>query len=163
MASQGDIRAYELEMASQSDYSGEPFAGTLDDVSLLGAQLGYGVVPFNPDTPVNQKDTGLSYFDSFLGFITPESHAESLVNEIYSTPGNTLKRDPVYSREDFAAPNVYVAAKGAISSAASAVGESVSGTFSALSGFAKYAALAVVVVLLLGIAVYAAVPALLRR
>lgn len=161
MASQGDIRAYELEMEQQS-YSGEPYAGTLDDLSLLPAQLGYGVVPFNPE-PVNQASTGMSYFDSFLGFITPESHAESIVNQIYSTPGNTLKRDPVYNREDFSSPNVYVATKGAISSAAGAVSSAVSGTVTALSGFAKWGLVGVVLILLAVVAVYAGVGAFVRR
>lgn len=160
MASQGDIRAYELQM-EQQQYSGESYAGSLDDALLH--MDSFGVVPFNPPEPVSQSSTGISYFDSFLGFITPESHAESIVNQIYSTPGNTLKRDPVYNREDFSSPNVYVAAKGAISDAAGAVSSAVSGTVSALGGFAKWGLIGVVLILLAVVAVYAGTTALVRR
>lgn len=163
MASQGDIRAYELQM--ESGYSGAPYAGAWRDVeaSLFDDLESYGVTPFNPESPAPVSQQGLSYFDQFLGWITPESHAESVVNQIYSTPGNTIQKDPYYSVEDFSSPNVYVKAKGAVTSAAQSVSSAVSGTFSAFTGIAKYAGIAVVIVLLLVVATYAGVSAFARR
>lgn len=95
---------------------------------------------------------GLSWWDSLKESVVPESYGESVVNAIYSTPGNTLKPDPAYNVEDLSSPNVYVKAKGAITEAASA-----------LTGFGGKALMYAAVFVLVAVAVYALVPALVRR
>lgn len=55
--------------------------------------------------------------------ITPESYGEKIVNDIYG-PGGTAQRgqaDPNYDVHDLSSPTVFVAAKGAITSAGSAL------------------------------------------
>ena len=91
-------------------------------------------------------------WDNFLRRITPESYAESVVNAIYSTPGNTLKPDPFYDVDDLSSPNVYVEAKGTIKDAATA-----------LQGFATNSLFVVGAFILVAVFIYALAPALVRR
>lgn len=94
----------------------------------------------------------LNFWDRFLISITPESHAEGIVNEIYSSPSRTLKPDPAYDVTDLSSPNVYVNAKGAISD-----------TVSAIKGFAGIGIATVAIFILVALAIYVAIPALIRR
>jgi hypothetical protein len=97
-------------------------------------------------------DTSLSFWERLKLAVTPESYAESIVNEIYSDPARTLLPDPNYDPRDFTSPAVYVQAKGAVSDALQSV-----------SGFGTKALLYVAAFVLIAIAVYALVPALVRR
>lgn len=105
-----------------------------------------------PDTFTVPFVDELTWWDRLKLSITPESHAESVVNAIYSTPANTLKTDPYYDQQDLGSPNVFVAAKGAVSD-----------VFSAASGFGKNILIIAVVGIVLAIAVHAGVTAFVRR
>lgn len=95
----------------------------------------------------------LSLWDRVKIAVVPESYAESIVNEIYGTSApRTLQPDPVFDRSDFSSPNVYVRAKGAISD-----------TVSAITGFGNKALITAAIFILIAIAVYSLVPALVRR
>lgn len=104
--------------------------------------------PSNMDLPSNAPST----WESISRAITPESYAESIVNEIYSNPARTLLPDPAYNPGDLSSPNVYVKAKGAVKAAVDSA-----------TSFGTRALIIAVGVLLLGVAVYALVPALVRR
>jgi len=101
----------------------------------------------DPITPGN-----ISTLEAIREFFTPQSYAEALVNDIYSTPARTLAADPSYDPRDFSSPNVYVKAKGAVSD-----------VLGGLTNFGGKALFVIVGVLLLGIAVNALIPALLAR
>jgi len=97
-------------------------------------------------------ESDLNLWDRMLFAITPESHAETIVNEIYSSPARSLKPDPYYNPADLSKPQVYVTTKDTVKDFAGA-----------LTGFASGGLLMVAAFLLIGIAIYAAIPALIRR
>lgn len=84
--------------------------------------------------------------------VTPESYGETVVNQIYGSPATTLQPDPAYDVADLSSPNVYVQGKQAVSAALGKVGDG-------LNRYLMYG----VVVLLVAVAIYAVVPALVRR
>lgn len=111
----------------------------------------------------------LTLWDRFLEKITPQSHAETLVNEMYSPENRGMAGlpgfNPVqeYEPESASTPQILVDTKRAVvapfkqaASALSSVGESIGGTFK------KYAIFGFVGVAVL-IAIYAAVGGLVRR
>lgn len=126
-------------MASQADVR------IIDNAILEAYEGGTG-------TAVDTSDSGLSWWDRLKESVVPESYGESVVNAIYSTPGNTLRADPVYDRNDLSSPNVYVQAKGAAKELASAAG-----------AFGGKILIVLAVLALLAIAVHAGVTAYVRR
>lgn len=104
---------------------------------------------FATETTVKPDANSISFLDSLREAVTPESYGESVVNQIYSDPARTLLPDPNYNVADFSSPNVYVAAKGAVTKALDTAG-----------AFSNKLLLYGVLLLLLGVAVYALVPAL---
>lgn len=90
----------------------------------------------------------MSLWDRFKIWVTPESYAESLVNQIYDNPTATLQPDPLYDVKDLSSPNVYIQAKGAVSS---------------VGGYAMKAIYTLAGFLLIAIVLYAVLPALILR
>jgi len=136
--------------------SGDPATTLNSDAQIFAAASSPLVV--QPDFPAQPSDSPepdqsrISFFDALIESVTPESYGESVVNQIYSDPKRTLLPDPAYNVQDLSSPNVYVAAKGAVSNA-----------LNVASSFGKNALLIGLGVLLLVVAVYALVPALVRR
>jgi hypothetical protein len=106
----------------------------------------------DPNVSTFTASPEINLWDRILLTITPESYAESIVNEIYSSPQRSLKPDPYYNPADLTKPAVYVTTK-----------ETVKDFAGALSGFATGGLLTFAAFALIAIAIYAAIPVLLRR
>lgn len=103
----------------------------------------------------SQTVTGdaLSFWDRLGIFITPESHGESIVNEIYgSSPARTLLQDPAYDRNDLSSPNVYVRGKETLKSAAEAI-----------TGFTTKGIIFLAIIVVILVLGHAAITAFIRR
>jgi hypothetical protein len=92
---------------------------------------------------MDAANNSMSLWDKFLDAVTPESAAESVVNQIYA-PGGTAQRglaDPALpATADLSLPAVYVRAKDAVSSGVENITNQIQ------SAFIKYAILLIAIV-----------------